>query len=144
MFAASAPIRVNRAPVLTLWAAVVAERLGYPPEIALTLGRAVCSASARTKARRLGIMDEAQEAAERRAAAAGLKPSVGAIRLLGRDVPVLAAADGTLRAEDGGKPASAKSVQSYIARAFGDRLAGLRAAAAPDISRWVAHPGNVG
>jgi len=26
------PIRVNRAPVLTLWATVVAERLGYPPE----------------------------------------------------------------------------------------------------------------
>ena len=24
------PIRVNRAPVLTLWAAVVAERLGAP------------------------------------------------------------------------------------------------------------------
>jgi len=29
------PIRVNRAPVLTLWATVVAERLGYPPETAL-------------------------------------------------------------------------------------------------------------
>jgi hypothetical protein len=26
------PIRVNRASVLTLWATVVAERLGYPPE----------------------------------------------------------------------------------------------------------------
>jgi len=35
---------------------------------------------------------------------------------------VLAAADGTLRADDGGKPASARSVQSYVARAFGDRL----------------------
>jgi hypothetical protein len=34
-------IRVNRAPVLTLWATVVAERLGYPPETALTLGRFV-------------------------------------------------------------------------------------------------------
>jgi hypothetical protein len=31
---ASYPIRVNRAPVLTLWAAVVAERLGHPPETA--------------------------------------------------------------------------------------------------------------
>jgi hypothetical protein len=26
------PIEVNRAPVLTLWAAVVAERLGQPPD----------------------------------------------------------------------------------------------------------------
>jgi hypothetical protein len=63
------PIAVNRAPLLTLWATIVAERLGYPPETALTLDRAVCSASARTKARRLGITDEAQDAAERRAAA---------------------------------------------------------------------------
>lgn len=36
-------------------------------------------------------------------------------------------ADGTLRADNNGKPASAKSVQTYIARAFGDRLAEVRA-----------------
>jgi len=35
--------------------------------------------------------------------------------------------DGTQRAEDEGKPASAKSVQTYIARAFGDGLAEARA-----------------
>ena len=34
-------IRVNRAPVLTLWATVVAERLGFDHDAALTLGRAV-------------------------------------------------------------------------------------------------------
>jgi len=34
-------IRVNRAPGLTFWSTVVAERLGYPPETALTLGRFV-------------------------------------------------------------------------------------------------------
>ena len=42
-------------------------------------------------------MDEAKEAAERNAAAAGLKPEVKTVRLLGRDIPVLAAADGTCR-----------------------------------------------
>jgi hypothetical protein len=52
------PIRVNDAPVLTLWATVVAERLGYPPETALTLGRFVVDSGARAKARRLGINDE--------------------------------------------------------------------------------------
>jgi hypothetical protein len=41
---------------------------------------------------------------------------------------VLAADDRTLRAEDDGKPASGKSVESYIARAFGDRLGEARAA----------------
>ena len=57
MAPAPPPIRVNRAPVLTLWATVVAERLGYPPETALTPGRFVAGSSARAKARRLGIID---------------------------------------------------------------------------------------
>ena len=128
MEAAPSPIRVNRAPVLTLWATVVAERLGYPPDTALTLGRAVCGSSARAKARSLGIADDAQEAAERRERAAALKPQRQVVRILGRDVAVLPADDGTLRADDKGKPASARSVQSYIAKAFGDRLGEARAA----------------
>lgn len=40
----------------------------------------------------------------------------------------LAAADGTLCAEDDGKPASMKSVQSCIARASGDWLGEIRTA----------------
>jgi hypothetical protein len=47
-------ILVNRAPVLTLWAAVVAERLGHPADTALTLGRAVAGSAARVKARSIG------------------------------------------------------------------------------------------
>lgn len=31
-------IRIHRAPVLTLWAAVIAERLGFDRATALTLG----------------------------------------------------------------------------------------------------------
>jgi len=115
-------IRVNRAPVLTLWAAIVAERLGHPPETALTLGRAVCSFSACSKARRVGIVNDEQAADERRAGAAAIKPQNRTIRLLGKDIPVLPADDGTLRADDNGRPASARSVASYIAKAFGDRL----------------------
>ena len=122
------PINVNRAPVLTLWATVVAERLGHPPETVLTLGRFVAGSSARAKARRLGISDEKQDADERHAKAAELKPRRQTVRLLGRDIPVLAAGDGTLRADDDGRPASDKSVRAYIARAFGDRLADARAA----------------
>jgi hypothetical protein len=113
------PIRVSRAPVLTLWATVVAERLGYPSETALTLGRFVAGSSARAKSRRLDISDEKQDAEERHARAAELKPRRQTVHLLGRDIPVVAAGNGTLRAEDDVKPASAKSVQSYIARAFG-------------------------
>ena len=37
-------VMVNRAPVLTLWAAVVAEVVGFDHDEALTLGRAVAGA----------------------------------------------------------------------------------------------------
>ncbi|MGE0527491.1 MAG: hypothetical protein AB7P49_10545 [Bdellovibrionales bacterium] len=106
----------------------MAERLGHSPETALTLGRAVAGSSARVKARSLGIADERTEMEEREARAAELKPRRQTVHLLGRDIPVLAGDDGTLRAEDKGKPASAKSVQSYISRAFGNRLDEVRAA----------------
>lgn len=43
-------ITINRAPVLTLWAAVVAERAGYDPEAALTLGKCVAGLNAQSKA----------------------------------------------------------------------------------------------
>ena len=49
---------MSRAPVLTLWAAVVAERLGYDAEAAVTLGRAVAGSSARVKARAIGIAEK--------------------------------------------------------------------------------------
>ena len=42
-------IKINRAPVLTLWAAVVAERLGFDRATALTLGQAVAGLSAHAK-----------------------------------------------------------------------------------------------
>jgi len=67
------PIRVNRAPVLTLWGTVVAEQLGYPADTAWTLDRFVAGSSARAKARRLGIIEETQEAAEWCAAGSGVE-----------------------------------------------------------------------
>ena len=116
------PIRVNRAPVLTLWAAVVAERLGHPHDTALTLGRAVAGSRARAKARSLGLVEEHLEAAARQAGAAGLKPRVQIVRLLGRDIPATQADDGTFLVADTNKPATPNGVQGYIARAFGNRL----------------------
>jgi hypothetical protein len=49
------PLRINRAPVLTLWAAVMAERLGFAWEEALTLGRAVAGLNAYAKDKVLGL-----------------------------------------------------------------------------------------
>ena len=55
------PIKVNRAPVLTLWAAVVAERLGFERAEALTLGRAVAGLSAHAKGVALGLIEPAPD-----------------------------------------------------------------------------------
>jgi hypothetical protein len=51
----SRTIYINRAPVLTLWAAVVAERLGFRRDESLTLGRAVAGLNAYSKAVLLGL-----------------------------------------------------------------------------------------
>ena len=48
-------IQINRAPVLTLWAVVAAERLGFNHDEALSLGKAVAGLTAQSKGRRLGI-----------------------------------------------------------------------------------------
>lgn len=122
------PMRVNRAALLTLWATIVAERLGYPSDTALTLGRFVAGSSARAKARSLRITDEPQDATDRRERAAAVIPQRQVVHLLGRDVPVVPADDGTMRANDKGQPASARGVRSCIMRAFGDRLGEVREA----------------
>lgn len=116
-----APVRVNRAPVLTLWAAVVAERLGHPRETAFSLASAVAGTAARAKARRLGIEEEGEDRPAR--------PRPGrAVHLLGRDVRVVAAEAGLLAADGEGRPAPAAPVQAYVARAFGNRLEEVRGA----------------
>src|SRR3954470_24274835 len=85
-------IRVNRAPVLTLWATLVAERLGFDRDAALTLGRAVAGTGAQRKGRALGIYEPSEEepskAAEERREC--LKPGeTFGVRLLGRTVPAI-------------------------------------------------------
>ena len=65
-------IKVNRAPVLTLWAAVVAERLGHDQDAAITLGRAVAGSSARAKAKAIGIAGDGHEGGDLRDDVVGL------------------------------------------------------------------------
>ena len=114
------PLKINRAPVLTLWAAVVAERAGYDRAEALTLGRAVAGLNAQSKGRRLGVFDESpkDDAPKRR----GKRVAV-----LGRQVPVVKTARG-LRAAEKGKAGSATSVERYLKEKFGDALPEARAA----------------
>jgi hypothetical protein len=57
-------ISINRAPVLTLWATVVAERLGFNENEALSLGKALAGLTAQSKGRRLGIYKPHEEGAK--------------------------------------------------------------------------------
>ncbi len=128
-------IKINRAPVLTLWAAVVAERLGYDKESALTLGKAVAGLNAQSKGRRLGIYeekkDENKDKGEKPEKPAKLEfPSTNSgqrIELLGRGVPAVKTAQG-VRAAIKGKPIDAESVETYLKQKFGEGLDEARAA----------------
>ena len=110
-------ITINRAPVLTLWAAVVAERLGFDWDEAVTLGRAVAGLNAYAKGKALGIFHpRPQELKEQRKALAhGEEMHVD---LLHRAVPVVHTPDG-LRAVSKGKPIDPASVERYLRAKFG-------------------------
>ena len=120
-------LTINRAPVLTLWAAVVAERLGYERDAALTMGRAVAGLNAATKARRLGIARSGDVKAAARRAEVRREAGARVVELLGRHVPVVKTGDG-LRAAADGKPDTPESVTRYLESKFGEHLADARAA----------------
>jgi hypothetical protein len=113
-------IKINRAPVLTLWAAVVAERLGYDEETALTLGKAVAGLNAQSKGKKLGIYEEKEEGKKKDSKKEeAARPEF--IELLGRGVPAVKTPHG-LRAAEKGKPIHAESVQTYLENKFKDDL----------------------
>ena len=58
---------VNRAPMLTVWAAVVAEVLGFEHDEALTLGRAVAGLNAYSKGISLGLFQPTPQGGPRTA-----------------------------------------------------------------------------
>jgi hypothetical protein len=132
---AAGTVMVNRAPVLALWAAVVAERKGYRRDEALTLGQSLSGLNARRKGRGLGIYHDKGKpqkhlpvhegtAAKARASKTG---ATFAVPLLGREIPAIATEDG-VRALSGGKATNPDTAARYVASKFGDDLARVRAA----------------
>jgi len=119
-------IRINRAPVLTLWVAVVAERLGFDRDTALTLGQAVAGLSAYAKGVSLGIIEPQPELVRER----GDRLAEGEelrVDLLGRAVPVVRTPDGP-RAVSKGKAGKPAQIEKYLAGKFGPDLEAARAA----------------
>jgi hypothetical protein len=113
---------INRAPVLTLWAAVVAERLGYDRDAAATFGRTVAGVTARSKAVWLGIEKASPKKAAKRPEPPGRLIEVA---LLGRTFAAVETPDG-LRALSHGKPIDPESVERYLEDKFGDDLDEVR------------------
>jgi hypothetical protein len=120
-------VTVNRAPVLTLWAAVVAESLGFDPEEALTLGKALAGLTAQSKGQRLGIFTPSPDAVRKERANKAKAAGVLRVALLGRAVPVLRTENGLRAVDKDQKPMAPTSVDKYLRSKFGERLPEVRA-----------------
>lgn len=123
-------VTINRAPVMTLWAAVVAERLGFDRDEALTLGKGVAGLNAQSKGQRLGIFEPGEDSrAEERGKQARerQRDEVFSVDILGRPVPVVNA-DGGVRALSKDQPINPRSVERYLEKKFGEDLTETRSA----------------
>jgi hypothetical protein len=118
-------ILINRAPVLTLWATSVAERLGFDEDEALSLGKAVAGLNAQSKGQRLGIYKPvSQEVKKARAQTRGEEFFV---EICGREVPAINTPDG-VRAVIKNQPIESKGAERYLESKFGESLGTARAA----------------
>jgi hypothetical protein len=116
-------ISIDCAPVLALWASVVAERLGWSHDTALTLGLAVATTTVHAKGARPGTRGRPED---RRHEPAPSPPaeSTGAIcdvPLLGRIVHVAPTPEGP-RALSKKAPLKPEAVERYLRAEFGSQL----------------------
>ncbi len=121
-------IEINRAPVLTLWGAVVAEHLGHKRDTALTLGKCLAGLNAQSKGRMIGVFSEPKAPDQ----AAGLPKKTGLgedywIEICGRSLSVKNTKEG-VRAVVKDKPIEPEKVQEYLERSFGKSLGAVREA----------------
>jgi hypothetical protein len=118
-------ILINRAPVLTLWASVVAERLGFKHDEALSLGKALAGLTAQSKGQRLGIFKPtSKELKKVREQELG---EAFRVELLGRALPAVNTEEG-VRAVIESKPVDPDGVERYLESKFGDAFPKTRKA----------------
>jgi hypothetical protein len=117
-------VMINRAPVLTLWGAVVAERLGFESDEALTLGKAMAGLNAQAKGRRLGIFTPAKGPEGKRPKKRGLGEEFW-VEICGRPVPAKKTEEG-VRAVVKDKAIDPDKVRAYLEGKFGDDLSAVK------------------
>ncbi|KAL5527335.1 hypothetical protein ACEPAG_6126 [Sanghuangporus baumii] len=108
---------VNRAPVMSVWATIVAERLGFKREEALSIASAYTEMNAISKGVSLGIFEKNK--------GKGVEPVKGEsqpyVDLMGRR-PLYETQTGEWRALVKGEPVDPGSAFSYVSRAFRQTL----------------------
>lgn len=112
-------VSINRAPVLTLWATVVAERLGYDHNCALTLGKAIAGLNAQAKGQRLGIFEKPQARPIKLVRKVEKPKEKELIMLLGRAIPTVRTKEG-IRAKVKDALITPESVAKYLTQKFGE------------------------
>lgn len=112
--------------MLTLWGAVVAARMGYRWEEALTLGRAVAGLNAQAKGRKLGIFEAPKVEPGKPRKKVGLGEEFR-VEVVGRPVPAKRTEQG-VRAVVGDQPIDPETVDRYLHSKFGEDYAAARAA----------------
>jgi hypothetical protein len=111
---------------MTLWAAVVAEHLGFDEDEALTMGRVVAGLNAYSKGKALGIYTpHPKTLKEERKRLEG--EDALHVDLLHRAVPVVRTPEG-LRAVSKDKPVTPENVQRYLVSKVKEALPQVRAA----------------
>ena len=121
-------VRINRAPVLTLWGAAVSARMGFTWDEALTLGKAAAGLNAQAKGRRLGIFHRppGRGAEGKEARRVGLGEEFW-VEVCGRPVPAKNTDEG-VRAVVKDKAIDPQSVARYLRDKFGEDLDAAREA----------------
>lgn len=112
-------IEINRAPVLALWIAVVANHQGHDWDTSLTIGKTFSGLNAKDKGMALGIFSPPKEPKKH-----GLGEEFW-IHIGDRGIPMMNLPEGP-RAVVKDKPVDPNSVETYLAKAFGESLVAAR------------------
>ena len=124
-----ATLRINCAPVLTLWASVVAERLGWPHDTALTMGQAIAGMTAHSKGVGRGRYAQSEDRRHEPAPAppAEVTGAICDVPLLGRIVQVARTAEGQ-RAISNNALVKPDAVERYLRGELGSQLCAVLSA----------------
>ncbi|CAL8465115.1 g4650 [Coccomyxa elongata] len=121
-----AGIWINRAPTLTLWVSIVAQRQGLSKEAGLTFGKTISGILAHSKGKSIGIYEDRGKTDEEIQEKKEKEDTMGVERVdvFGMKIKALKEQDGEdVRALDSDdQPVDPGKVQSYLKRAFGTRL----------------------